>query len=218
MPNRISPLRSTALALLLAASLAACNKSPKHEDVAPPEPASVPAPSDATPAPGAESPPTETPASPAQPEATPPPPAEPSAVPKPTASREPSVDTMLAARPSAKISVAADVLYQFDGEPLANQPVTLHLAAVPRVAGSKLRVSIKSADGLQVAAGPLEVEKASAGGVYRQNLSITRSATGPQDLRVLVTMDMGEGTAFGYFSIPMVAGTTAQKLDSVKER
>jgi hypothetical protein len=33
---------------------------------------------------------------------------------------------------------------------------------------------------------------------------------------VLVTMDMDEGKAFGYFSIPL-GGTTAQKLDSVKQ-
>jgi hypothetical protein len=217
MANRIELRRALPAALLLALSLTACDKPPK-QDVAPPEPASVPAPTESTPAPGSEASPTETPAAPAQPEATPPPPAEPSAVPKPTATQEPAVETMLAAQPSAKISIAANLKYQFDAEPLPNQAVTLRLAAIPRVAGSKLRVSVKPAEGLQLAAGPLEVQKVDAGNVYRQNLSVTRAASGPQDLRVLVTMDTGEGTAFGYFSIPLVAGTTAQKLESVKQR
>ncbi len=47
---------------------------------------------------------------------------------------------------------------------------------------------------------------------------MTRSASGPENLRVLVTMDLAEGTAFGYFTIPLASGITAQKLDSVKQR
>jgi hypothetical protein len=31
-------------------------------------------------------------------------------------------------------------------------------------------------------------------------------------------MDMGDGIAFGYYSIPFSSGTTAQKLESVKQR
>jgi len=49
-------------------------------------------------------------------------------------------------------------------------------------------------------------------------MSLTRTAGGPQNLRVLVTMDMADGRAFGYYSIPLSSGTTAQKLDSVKQR
>jgi len=107
---------------------------------------------------------------------------------------------------------------------LANQPTTLHLAAVPRVPGSNLRVTARPAAGLEVAATPLGIQKATAAGVYRQQLSLTRSGSGPQNLRVLVTMDLAEGTAFGYFSIPLegsiplTGGTTAQKVDSVKQR
>ena len=46
---------------------------------------------------------------------------------------------MLAAIPSAKMSVAVDLRYSFDGAVLPNQPVIVHLAAVPRVAGSNLQ-------------------------------------------------------------------------------
>jgi hypothetical protein len=127
---------------------------------------------------------------------------------------------MRVAQASAKLSVAVDLRYQFDAEPQPGQPVLLHLAAVPRVGGSNLRVSEKPAEGLQLAAAEssLQVQKATPRGVYRQQMSVTRAAAGPASLRVLVTMDMPEGRAFGYYSIPMTGGTTAQKLDSVKQR
>ena len=216
-------LRSFAAALWLMA-VAGCDHSTPQEVPAPepsasPGPNQPPAPDSAT-TPGAtpEAPPTETPAAPTQPESSPPPPAEPSAVPKPT-SAEPAVETMKPARlASAKISVPVDLRYSFDGDVQANQPTTLHLAAVPRVPGNNLRVTAKPAAGLEVAATPLGIQKASASGVYRQQLSLTRSGAGPQNLRVLVTMDLAEGTAFGYFSIPLTVGTSAQKLDSVKQR
>jgi hypothetical protein len=211
MAHRIEfALPSFAAALLL--TLAGCDRPPAEV----PTPAPAPA---ETPAPGAETPPAEMPVAPAQPESTPPPPEEPSAVPKPTAAPEPAVESMRMARPSAKLSVAVDLRYQFDAEPLPNQPVILHLAAVPRVGGSNLKVSVKPAAGLQLAsAGAVQVQKASAAGVYRQQMSLTRTTAGPQSLRVLVTMDMPEGRAFGYYSIPLANGTSAQKSDSVKQR
>jgi len=64
----------------------------------------------------------------------------------------------------------------------------------------------------------LRVQKATPSGVYRQQLSVTRTSTAPQNLRVLVTMDMGDGVAFGYYAVPLSSGKTAQKLDSVKQR
>jgi hypothetical protein len=126
---------------------------------------------------------------------------------------------MHVAHPSAKLSIPVDLRYQFDSAVLPGQPVTLHLAAVPRVAGSNLKVSIKQSEGIQFgSAGPLRVQKATPSGVYRQQLSVTRAAAAAPNLRVLVTMDMGDGIAFGYYSIPFSSGTTAQKLDSVKQR
>lgn len=219
MAHRIEfALTSCAAALLL--TLAGCDRPPSEVPTPAPAPAETPAP-DATPvpSPGAETPPAESPADPAQPDATPPPPAEPSAVPKPTAANEPAVESMRMAKPSAKLSVAVDLRYQFDSEPLPNQPVTLHLAAVPRVGGSNLKVSVKPAAGLQLASpGALQIQKANPSGIYRQQLSLTRGAGGPQSLRVLVTMDLAEGTAFGYYLIPFSSGTSAQKPDSVKQR
>ena len=221
MNNRFDQVIRSAAATLLLITLAACDKPPPAE-----VPAPSPAPSESTPdsapvpAPTEETPPAETPAAPAQPESTPPPPEEPSAVPKPTAALVgPDLESMQIARPSAKLGVAVDLRYRFDTEPLPGQAVTLHLAAIPRVSGSNLKVSVKPAEGVQFGgAEPMRVQKATPAGVYRQQFSVTRAATGARNLRVLVTMDMGEGIAFGYYSIPFAGGPTAQKLDSVKQR
>jgi hypothetical protein len=144
---------------------------------------------------------------------------DPSPATKPTAAAsEPPLESMRAATAPSKLSVPVDLKYSFDGEPLANQPVTLHLAAVPRVAGTHLSVSIKPVEGLRVvSSSKLAVQKASANDAYRQQLSITRHASVPE-LRVLVTMDMPEGLGHGYFSIPLESGKKSQKQDSVKLR
>jgi len=130
---------------------------------------------------------------------------------------------MAIARPSAKMSVAADLRYQFDAPVREGEPATLHLAAIPRVAGDNLKVEVKSEPGLEIDHGTLALQKVQAAGVYRQQLSVIRRAGAPGKLSVLVTMDMPEGTAFGFFSIPLAAGqiqggNPAQKTDSVKQR
>jgi hypothetical protein len=118
----------------------------------------------------------------------------------------------------AKLGVPVDLRYRLDGDALAGQPAVLHLAAVPRVAGANLEVSIKPVNGLEVSAGSLSVQKASAATAYRAQYSITRQAAGPAEIRVLVTMGVGEGSAFSWFSVPLDGGKTAQKQDSVKQR
>jgi hypothetical protein len=140
-------------------------------------------------------------------------------VPKPTASAEPGLESMQTAAPSAKLSVPVTLRYSFDGEVLPGQPVTLHLAAIPRVAGARLQVSVKPVEGLQIASGPVQFQKVNASTAYRQQLSVTRGAAGPDGIRVLVTMEMAEGSGFGYFTIPLASGITAQKQQhSVKQR
>jgi hypothetical protein len=206
-------IRALAGATLLAALLAGCGKSATPEAVpAPPvgEPATSP---DTAPVN-----PTEVPAAPAQPAPEAPPPKEPSASPAPAAINEPSLESMRLAKASAKISVPVDLRYRFDGPVTPDQPVMLHLAAVPRIGGSNLKVSVKSVDGLRVDASSLAVQKVSPAGVYRQQLAITASASAPTTIRVLVTMDMAESSGFGFFTVPLESGTSAQKQDSVKQR
>jgi outer membrane biosynthesis protein TonB len=209
-------------AALFALLLAACSKdaaSPTSEPAVPaPAPAQAPSPppAESVPAPDA----TEPAPSPAP---EPPPPTEPSAVPKPT-SVEPDLESMRAASPGAKMGVPVDLRYQFESDPVPGRPVILHLAAIPRVAGTGLHVSVKAAEGLQLASAPLQIQKVAATSAYRQQLSVTRLASGPENLRVLVTMDLAEGKAFGYFSVPLdgsvppASGKTAQKQHSVKQR
>lgn len=213
-------LRPAIGASVLALFLVACGEAPQPEPAAPPPaPAETPAPADeAVPAPSEEAPPANEAEPAPSPAPEPPPPTEPSPVPKPTAAMEPSLDAMRVAIPGAKISVPVDLRYQVDGDALAGRPVTVHLAAIPRVAGAKLHVEPKNVPGLQVAEGPLDVQKASAKTAYRQRLSVTRSGAGPDHLRVLVTMQMAEGLAFGYYTVPLASGITAQKQESVKQR
>jgi len=128
---------------------------------------------------------------------------------------------MQRAMPSAKMSVPVDLHYQFDASPANGGAVTLHLAAVPRVAGTGLHVGLKQANGITLKGSALEVQKASAAGVYRQQYAVTRSADGADKLRVLVTMDMREGKTFGYFTVPLTPaanGNPPQKRESVKQR
>ena len=214
--------------ILLALALAACEPRQAEEVPAPPpspdSPASAPAASPDT-TPNAPADPTSAPAAPAQPAPDAPAPREPSAAPKPAASTAaaPAVSSMAMAQPGAKMSVAVDLRYQFDGVVTEGQPVTLHLAAISRVDGSNLNVEVKPAPGLETSRGTLSAQKVDAASVYRRQLSVTRRAGAPDNLRVLVTMDMPEGTAFGYYTIPLDAGQqrdgiTAQKSDSVKQR
>jgi hypothetical protein len=203
------PRLRLAAILLGTALLWGCEKPPPAEAPTAPEaapaPDQAPAPAD-VPAPDSATPAEPNPADPAQPSPDAPPPTEPSPAPKPTAANEPNLDAMRLATPSAKMTVAAELRYQFDSAPLADQPATLHLAAVARVPGQNLRISLKDTPGLQFAAGPVAIQKVNSSSIYRQQFSITRGATGPNSLRVLVTMESAAGSGFGFFTIPLETG------------
>lgn len=213
-------IRGLAGTTLLVLLLAGCGRSATPADVPPPPSADSPV----SAAPDAQAPanPADAPGAPAQPAPAAPPPQEPAATPTPAAnspsSDEPRLASMSAAKASAKISVPVDLRYQFEGPVLPNQPVMLHLAAVPRVAGSRLTVSVNPVAGLQMDAASLTVQKASADGVYRQQFALTATEGAPTELRVMVTMDMDQGKAFGFFTVPLTSGTAAQKQHSVKQR
>ena len=219
--KRIQPVIGATLLVVL---LTGCGpRQPQDVPKAPAAPAETPAMPSPDAAPPVDTAPSPAPADPVQPTPQAPPPTEPSPAPTPTAGRVPAVESMYAATPGAKMSVAVDLKYRFDGAVPQNQPVTLHLAAIPRVAGSNFNVSIKTVPGLEVTHGTLSLQKVDAAGVYRQEMSVIRRSVAPANIRVLVTMDMPEGTAFGFFSIPLDGGqfqdgNTAQKSDSVKQR
>jgi hypothetical protein len=217
--RNLSSIRWAAAAALMGALLAGCAKpAPAPEPAADPAPATeTPAP---TPAPSDTPPPSDSPTGPAQPTPDAPPPTDPNPAPKPTsAATEPSLESMRAAAPShSKIGVPVDLRYSFDSEVLPGQPVQLHLAAIPRVAGANLRISVQQDPGLELSEGTLNVQKASAAGVYRKQLALTRQASGPAVVRVLITMGVEGGSGHGYYDIPLVPGAVAQKRDPGKSR
>jgi hypothetical protein len=112
---------------------------------------------------------------------------------------------------SEKIGVPVELRYQLDGDAMAGQPVTLHLAAVPRVAGTNLTMSIKQEAGIEFPKDQLHAAKVDVATPYRQQLRLARRAGGPTEIRVLVTMDFPIGTGFTYFSVPLAAPTSAGK-------
>jgi hypothetical protein len=218
----LATLRLAAAATMMAGLLAACDKPP-----ASPAPEATPTPEAAAPSPAGDAPapglppeqsttPESSPADPAQPAPDAPPPTEPSPAAKPTSTAEPALESMKLASGNAKIGVPVDLRYSFDGDALSGQPVTLHLAAVPRVAGTNLEVSLKAVEGLESSVGTLSVQKATAATPYRRQYAVTRQPSGPTEIRVLVTMGVGQGSAFSWFSIPLDGGISAGKQDSVK--
>jgi hypothetical protein len=214
-------LRAAARVTLLAILLAGCSKPvPPQEDASPSSPA-VATP-EASPPAQPQPAPQDTPAAPTQPSQEAPPPADPSAAANPALATEPALDAMRLATPSAKMGVPAELRYSFESDVTGGQPALLHLAAVPRGQGGILRMSVQQDKGLEIAAGPLRSQKANASEVYRQQVSVTKTAAGPASLRVLIRMEMGEDSTFGYFTIPLdgsgASESRAQTQDSVKQR
>jgi hypothetical protein len=129
---------------------------------------------------------------------------------------EPAISSMRLAEAPHKLGVPVDLRYQFEGDAATGQPVTLHLAAVPRVAGSNLVVSIKKEDGISTTAVQLSAQKASAATAYRQQISVRKLAEGPAQLRVLVMMEVPAGSAHSWFTIPLSDAPPAAKQAPVR--
>ena len=124
---------------------------------------------------------------------------------------EPALSSMMVAESPQKLGAPVELRYQFDSDVRAGQPVTLHLAAVPRIPGSNLVVSIKKESGISTTAGDLTALKASASTAYRQELSVTKLAGGPPDLHVLVMMETPAGSSHSWFTVPLDASAAAAK-------
>jgi hypothetical protein len=134
------------------------------------------------------------------------------------AKNEPSLSAMSLAEPPSKLGAPVDLRYSVEGDLAMGQPVTLHLAAVPRVAGSNMEVSIKEEAGISTSSriGQMRVQKADASAAVRQSMSVTRQSGGPSSVRVLVTMETPEGSAHSWFTVPLARAPAAEK--AVKAR
>jgi hypothetical protein len=122
----------------------------------------------------------------------------------------PELSAMAHAAQSEGLGIPVDLRYQFEGDPATGQPVLLHLAAVPRVEGRNMTVSIKEVGGIRAAGNALHENQVQAKAAYRQQLSVLREPHGPTELRVLVTMDMPVGTGFSYFTVPLTQGAASR--------
>jgi hypothetical protein len=130
---------------------------------------------------------------------------------RPAAGSEPELSGMKVAQVvSDKTGVPVELRYQLDGDAMAGQPVTLYLAAVPRVEGTNLSVSIKAEPGLEFPKETLNAQKAQVATAYRKQVRLTRLSGGPQELRVLVTMDFPIGQGFTWYTVPL-AGSASSK-------
>jgi hypothetical protein len=123
----------------------------------------------------------------------------------------PELSTMLPAHADAKLGVPVELRYSFDDAVQVGRPVTLNLAAVPQVDGGNLMLGLKEQPGIQAANTPLTVKAASAGGVYRDRMSVTQIEGGPAEVRVFVKMDLPQGSAFSWYTVPFAPPASAGK-------
>jgi hypothetical protein len=112
---------------------------------------------------------------------------------------------MSPARPSGKVGVPVDVRYELTGALSQDQPTTLRLAFIPRVAGQNLRVEFPPSNSVTIESHETALlqQKAETAGVYRRNLVITPRSSVGTEVRVLVSMDVEGGRYFGIFTIPL---------------
>lgn len=117
---------------------------------------------------------------------------------------EPAPEQMLLARQVGKLGVPVEVRYQFDVAPVRDQPMSVRLAFIPRVAGQNLRIEFPPAESVTVESADVRArEKVNAADVYRQSVVVTPRTEDAAEIRVLVSMDVEGGRYFGIFSVPV---------------
>ena len=103
-----------------------------------------------------------------------------------------------------------ELRYQLDGDAMAGQPVTLHLAAVPRVEGTNLVGEHQGRARPRVPERNVECAEGRGRDGLSQAGAPDAHGGGPQELRVLVTMDFPIGQGFTWYTVPL-AGATSSK-------
>ena len=122
---------------------------------------------------------------------------------------QPDFATMTAVQPrSGKIGVPVDVRYQYAGTITAGQPVSLHIAVIPRVEGRNLKIELPRTAGLASGGkSPASAVfgKAAAADTLRYTVELTPLAGAPDHVPLIVSMDVGGGHFFSVFPIPLAA-------------
>ena len=123
----------------------------------------------------------------------------------------PPLEQMALARPVGKIGVPVDVRYLVSGVIAKDQPATVQLAFVPRVAGSNLQVQFPDTAGVTIDAGSRELraQKATTTDVLRHSVLVTPTASDSGEMRAIVSMDFDGGRYFSIFTIPVGGSSEA---------
>jgi hypothetical protein len=145
-------------------------------------------------------------------------PSSPSRVAATAASGDAPLEQMALARASGKIGAPVDVRYLVSGVVAKDQPATVQLAFVPRVAGSNLQVQFPATAGVTIETGAqdLQMQKAAPTDVVRHRLLVTPTAGDAGEMRAIVSMELGGARFFTIYTIPIGTSDKTQSKQPPK--
>lgn len=113
--------------------------------------------------------------------------------------------------PEGKISAPVNVSYRLNGTWQPGQPVVLALSFTPRVEGRNLQFEMPDAPGDPLRKSAVTLASSKAGRATRYESSVTLVPDGPdaRDLRVLVSIDIGDGRFASFFRVPLASAQAA---------
>lgn len=122
--------------------------------------------------------------------------------------------------PEGKISAPVGVSYRLHGTWQLGQPVVLALSFTPRVDGRNLQFEMPDAPGdpLRKSAVTLASSKASRATRYESNVTLIPDDADARDLRVLVSIDVGDGRFASFFRVPLASAQAARGAAQRKRR
>jgi hypothetical protein len=122
------------------------------------------------------------------------------------------LEQMALARPSGKIGAPVDVRYLVSGVVAKDQPATVQLAFIPRVAGSNLQVQFPETAGVTIETGAqdLQMQKTVPSDVMRHRLLVTPTAGDAGEMRAIVSIELDGGRFFTVYTIPIGSADQAE--------
>lgn len=117
----------------------------------------------------------------------------------------PPLERMLIAPQVGKMGAPVEVRYSLPPQLAKDQPATLDLAFVPQAEGTNLRVEFPANEAASLGKGAegMRVGKAQAASVHRLELGITPRQAATGEVRVLVSIDVGNARYAGLYSVPL---------------
>lgn len=123
------------------------------------------------------------------------------------ADAEPALERMALAPLVGKIGAPLEVRYALPAQLAKDQPAMLELAFVPQAEGTNLRIEFPANEAVSLGkgSGGMKVGKASAASVHRMELGITPRQQSAGEVRVLVSIDVGDARYAGLYSVPLAS-------------